>query len=118
MKQTYIYRITDKTDASKVFYVYARNLPSAKEWLWSNKPEIKGRFEQIGFKKFPIEERAREFFLKYDQNEILSKLPIRADGNYLRFSFFESDCRVGAGKGMVSRAVGAVFADAQFQPVV
>jgi hypothetical protein len=61
MKQTYIYRITDKTDASKVFYVYARNLPSAKEWLWSNKPEIKGRFECVGQKKQPIAERAQEF---------------------------------------------------------
>lgn len=65
MKQTYIYRITDKTDASKVFYVYARNLPSAKEWLWSNKPEIKGRFECVGEKNEPIMEHAREF----DQDE-------------------------------------------------
>jgi len=61
MKQTYIYRITDKSDAGKVFYVYARNLPSAKEWLWSNKPEIKGRFECVGLKNQPIAERAQEF---------------------------------------------------------
>lgn len=61
MKHTYIYRVTDKSNPEKQFYVYANNLPAAKEWFWSNKPEIKGRFEQIGFKKFPIEEHAREF---------------------------------------------------------
>lgn len=61
MKQTYIYRITDKTDDRNVFYIYARNLPAAKEWLWSNKPEIKGRFECIGQKKQPIQEHAKEF---------------------------------------------------------
>lgn len=61
-------------------------------------------------------ERAREYFLKYDQNEIISKLPIRADGNYLRFSFFESDCRVERSSGRVEcfNPLSGTFQDAEF----
>ena len=63
MKQTYIYRITDKRDDSTapVRYIYAVNKESAKRWQKENCPEIKPSFECIGMKKVPIDVHAQEF---------------------------------------------------------
>lgn len=60
MRQTFIYRITDK-NGSPERYIYAVNKPAAKRWQLENCPDIKAEFECLGIKKIPIEIHAQEF---------------------------------------------------------
>lgn len=68
MKQTYIYRITDKRENNSMpaRYIYAMNKPSAKRWQVENCPEISAKIECIGIRNTPMGVYAQEFsFAEY-----------------------------------------------------
>lgn len=53
-------------------------------------------------------------FLQYDQEEMIRRFHLEADGDWLYFPFLGRECRVGRKSGVVECAVNGVFQEAGF----